>query len=90
MDEHPVAMDLFENMARIAANRGRKFGVKFIAERVRWEFVIDRGIADFKVNNSHVAYIARELIERDPLLEQFIETRMLLSAEDPFAEEIIL
>ncbi len=75
MDEHPDGMRLFEEMAMQAASRGRRFGAKALAERIRWEFNITRNETDFKVNNSYVSWIARELIRRHPHLSAFIELR---------------
>lgn len=76
MAEHPEAMSLFEELALRASRFGqRKFGVKALAERVRWEFSIERGQDEFKVNNNHVAHIARELIRRRPELAPCIELR---------------
>lgn len=76
MDSHPEAMELFERLS-IHASRGgsRKFGVKLIAERVRWEFIVERGQDEFKINNNFVAYIARELVQRRPELSACIDFR---------------
>jgi hypothetical protein len=75
MEEHPDAMATFMYLARRAAEQGRKFGIGLITERVRWEFQIERGNSQFKINNNHRAYIARELIRRLPILKDLIETR---------------
>ena len=76
MAEHEEAMMLFERLALHAAGRHRKFGMKLLAERIRWEFGFERDHGEqFKLNNSYVAYIGRELIRRYPHLEAFIELR---------------
>jgi hypothetical protein len=74
MRARPEATALFMSYARDLAAKGKKFGVKLIAERVRYEHKI-QGWADFAVNNNHTAYIARWMIAREPKLEQFLEFR---------------
>lgn len=76
MTENPDAMALFEKLALTAASTGRKFGMKLLAERVRWEFTIERKSDSFKINNN-VAYIGRELIRRYPRLANFINLRQV-------------
>ncbi len=81
MRENPDAMAYFERFALEAASssangRPRQFGIKFLAERVRWEIYLQRS-ADFKfkINNNHVAYIARELVRRQPHLRDHLHFR---------------
>jgi hypothetical protein len=83
MREHPEAMGLFHNLARQAASRGRKFGVKLLAERVRWEFSIARNDEEFKINNNHTAYIARALVASNPSLRGLLEFRRTISEDNP-------
>ena len=76
MRTHPEAMDLFEKLAIQASQHRSRFGMKLLAERIRWEFQFERPDGEqFKLNNSHVAFIARELIQRHPHLADNIETR---------------
>lgn len=75
MEEHPDAVQLFETLAMQAANRGRKFGMKALTERVRWEYLITRDEGTWKLNNNHTAYVARELVRRHPSLAEHIEFR---------------
>lgn len=75
MEEHPDAVSLFETLAMQAAARGRKFGMKALTERVRWEFLITRDEGTWKLNNNHTAYVARELVRRHPHLAEHIEFR---------------
>lgn len=87
METHAEAMLLFEKLAVHAANRGRKFGMKLLAERIRWEFSFEREDGElFKLNNSYVAYIGRELIRRYPHLERYIELRTIHEDHDLVAE----
>lgn len=75
--EHPDVYALFERFAGEMALRGRKFGVKALAERVRWEceWIKKDDEADWKINNNHVAYIARRLVQDHPQLKDFVEFR---------------
>lgn len=59
------------------AERQRKFGMKALAERVRWEVMTtwDKDTDGYRVNNSIVAYIGRRLVEHHPVLKDYIEFR---------------
>lgn len=83
MRKHPEAMALFEEYALTMARLGHRFGIGFIAERVRWECRLqsDPG-EDFKINNNYRAYIARELISRHPHLANHMTMRRA-GAEPP-------
>ena len=73
MDAHPHIMRRFQRLALDAASRGKKFGAKALAERVRWDSSIE-GDERWKVPNNHVAYVARELIRRHPHLADYMDT----------------
>lgn len=75
MTEHPDAMTLLEHWAISALTKGRRVGMKALAERLRWEYAIERGDNAFAVNNSHVSYIARELVGRRPILTAVLSFR---------------
>ena len=78
MLRHPEAMRLFRLYARQMLDRGRRFGMKALAERVRWEHALLPDDAEtWKLNNNHVAYIARRLCEEMPGLEALIELRQV-------------
>lgn len=79
IDANPKAFALFERFALEAASKGRRFGIGFLAERVRWECWIGQ-YTDFKINNNHRAYIARELVHRHPELKDLIEFRAVKRA----------
>lgn len=72
---NPDAMEVFERLALQAAKAKRMFGIGFLAERVRWEYTIERRHTGFKINNNFRPYTARELIRRHPVLKDFIELR---------------
>jgi len=76
-DDNPRVWALFLGFAQQLVSRGRRFGVKFLAERVRWEVLTtwepdDQG---YKLNNNWTAYIARDLIAQMPAAGELIELR---------------
>lgn len=77
--EHRAVYDLFLRFARERMDRGRRFGVKALAERVRWEVATAwaEDADGFKVNNSHIAYLARDLLVDEPALETLIQMRRI-------------
>ena len=77
-----LAMSLFERFARQMVERRRRFGVKALAERVRWECAMawDDTV---KINNNYSAYVARELCQHIPGLADLIETRVTRAADRP-------
>lgn len=81
--EHPHVFALFERFALQMVERGRRFGIGQLAERVRWEVAMSWTKDDdgFRINNNHRAYLARELINRHPKVADFIELRRLRSEE---------
>jgi len=74
---NPSIYLLFEKFAREMVSIGKKFGVKLLAERVRWECHVTHSIDDtgFKVSNNYTAYIARRLAQDIPGLEELIVFR---------------
>ena len=71
---NPRAVALFERYALQMATAGRKFGMKALAERVRWEASLATS-GEFKVNNSYVAHVARWLVKKHPQLKGYMEFR---------------
>ena len=72
--EHPIGFGLFETFALRAARQQRRFGWKQIAERVRWECVIEQD-GDWKVNNNLVTYIGELVAEKHAWIRPWFETR---------------
>jgi hypothetical protein len=68
---------LYLQFARQAKASGRKhYGMKAIAERVRWEVMMGRAEGEeYKVNNNYTAHIARLLVLLDPSLTDLFEFR---------------
>jgi hypothetical protein len=77
MASNPDAMLHLERMALQLWRDGKKFGVKRLVEQIRWDLCGIQNAAMFKINNSHTAYIARELLLRRPVLRDFIELRVV-------------
>jgi hypothetical protein len=75
---NPQVYKLFRRFAYEALESGQKFGAKAIAERMRWEMRV-KARDDFKVNNSFVSRMVRELIEEDERFEGYFQTRKLLA-----------
>ena len=52
-----------------------------ICHRLRWHYDLRNGPDSdgFKINNSHVAKLARFAMEREPRLKDFFETRVIKS-----------
>ena len=82
-------MSLFRRLAENAMAHGRRFGMKGLAEVVRWEIRMSENPDEpqFKVNNSYISCIARELKTELPGLEKFIEMRKTRAERSPFPPE---
>jgi hypothetical protein len=68
---------LFRRFAYERLINAKRFGMKALAERVRWEASTDTQWREheFKLNNNVVTYIGRDLIREFPLLARLIEVR---------------
>lgn len=76
---HPEVWRLFERFALDAARSGRRIGAKAIAERIRWETVIEQR-GEFKLNNNHTAIYARIFAEKYPAMGDVFEFRTMRRA----------
>jgi hypothetical protein len=79
LETHPEVRKLIERFALEMAGKHRRFGVRLLTERVRWE-VLTTWVEDedgYKINNNFNAYLARDLIAKYPALEALIETRTI-------------
>jgi len=72
--KNPGVVALFMKYAKELQNMGRPFGVKLVAERVRYECLLTNGDG-YRINNNLTAYVARHLIALDPELERFLHFR---------------
>jgi predicted acetyltransferase len=77
INDHPRAMNLFEQLAMSRVQLRQRFGAKALVEAVRWHYAIERTDqdAEWKLNNNYTAYIARWLIAKHPEIAGFIELR---------------
>lgn len=73
LGEHPEAAGLLLQYAREMASHGRVFGIKLIAERVRYEMALAG--SPLKLNNDMTAYLGRWLVGQDPFLARYIRFR---------------
>lgn len=77
MAAHPEAMAVLRDLAGRCVARRRRIGIAALVERLRWEYAIERQDGeDFKINNNHAAYIARELIATVSGFAALMQTRV--------------
>ena len=73
--KHPQAYKAFCKYALEAIQSGwRHFGAKAVAERVRWEAMLEKR-DDYKMNNNAVSYMARRFMQEHPQHAGFFQTR---------------
>ena len=78
--KNPVIFNLFHRFAIEARGRGHKhFSADAIMHRVRWETSVSTTGRIFKINNNHIAYYARALMEQRPEFKGFFRTRKVPS-----------
>lgn len=62
---------------RLVRNGVRKYGVKGLFERLRWEYAMQTQGESYKLCNDYSSRYARLLMEREPELAGFFEMREL-------------
>lgn len=73
---NPDVIVLFLQFARERLRSGRRFGMKALVERVRWDEAVPiEKWQGFRLNNSMVAYLARDLLKIEPELKWLMRTR---------------
>lgn len=78
---NPAVYAELVRMARQAKDRGLKhIGIKHLVEVVRWNQMMTRGDADFKINNSYSSRYARLIQTQEPDIAEMFRTRELKSA----------
>ena len=84
--ESEAVMGHFRRLAQEAAARQRPFGMKALAERVRWEIARagTPGETRCKLNNIYVPYIGRELVQAMPVLKPLVKFRKTAAERDKF------
>ncbi len=78
--ENPKVYDLLVQFTRMAKDSGRqRFGIRMIWERLRWYVMIETTDADYKLNDHYHSRYARLIMDQEPDLAGFFETRELRS-----------
>ncbi len=81
---HRANPHIYGNLKALALNakrRGQKFGIGALYEILRWKYAErTTGDATFKLNNNYRALYARLLMDREPELDGYFETRSRRSA----------
>ena len=79
--EHPEVFRLFKQYAESAMRAGfTRYSASAIFERIRWFHHIERGDAEFALNNLWRSRYPRKLAAEDPRFVDFFEFRALKSA----------
>ena len=80
---NPHIVKLFLQYAQEARDLGFKsYGVKCIAERVRWHVRATTRGDDFKFNNNWSSRMARLIVKHDPSFEGLFEFRKLTARSE--------
>ncbi len=77
-DANPTVFSALRQMALQLRLRGARRGsIKALMETLRWlhQLTVDPDNSGFKLNNDYTALYARLLMEREPALAGFFETR---------------
>lgn len=75
-EDHPLVYAKVREYAFQAQAAGlTHFGIGAIFERVRWFCQVETHGDEFKLNNNYRAFYVRLLMEREPRLRSFFETR---------------
>ena len=79
LEKYPEVYELFKFYALELLRAGRtRYSARTIVERVRWHQAIEsRDAGGYKINNNHIAWFARRLIEEDARFEPFFALREL-------------
>lgn len=72
---NPHVYELLKEIALRAARRGRPVGMKAVYEMARWYYSVETDGEPYKLNNNFTAFYARLLMDREPELCGFFETR---------------
>ncbi|MGR8921988.1 MAG: hypothetical protein ACU85V_20420 [Gammaproteobacteria bacterium] len=78
--ENPHVFEALRRRALRAKARGYRPGIGCLFEVLRWQHGMTTQGDEFKLNNNFRSHYARLLMEREPELEGFFETRGLRAA----------
>jgi len=82
LSDNPLMWTLFVRFAREAMNAGHtRYSADAVCHRIRWHVDIEvRSVDTFKVNNNHVAFLARRFERMFPEHAGFFQLRRRRSA----------
>jgi hypothetical protein len=74
---NPHVYSALRHLALDAARHGRRLGIGMLFEVLRWQYAMTTTdeASEFKLNNNYRAFYARLLMEREPDLDGYFETR---------------
>lgn len=77
LEQNPLVWELFERFTFEAIAAGmRRYSADAICHRIRWHVEIETCDRDgFKLNNNHVAYLARLFAKKNPKHADFFRLR---------------
>lgn len=75
---NPHVYEHLRYMALDAARHGRRLGIGMFFEVLRWHYAMNTNdpASEFKLNNNYRAFYARLLMEQEPELNDYFETRI--------------
>lgn len=76
--EHPEVFAILVKLCyQLRASGHTHYGIKGIWERARWHFHVERGMAEYKLNNNFTSRYVRLIVAEHPDFAEFFETREL-------------
>jgi len=83
-EANPAVYDALRNLALDMRRRGvQHYGTKGLFEVLRWSYSLQTQGDEFLLNNNYTSRYARLLMQQEPELAGFFETRELKSATSP-------
>lgn len=73
--DNPHVYETLKVLALRAARKGQRVGMKAVYEMARWYYTVETDGEPYKLNNSFTAFYSRLLMEQEPELAGFFETR---------------
>jgi hypothetical protein len=75
--ENPHVYEHLRTLALNAKRKGLTVGIAMLFEVLRWQYLMTTTdvASEFKLNNNYRAFYARLLMEREPELQDYFETR---------------
>ena len=76
-EANPHVYTALRRLALDAARHGRKLGIAMLFEVLRWQYAMNTTdqASEFKLNNNYRSFYSRLLMEREPELQDYFETR---------------